>query len=160
MCVCVCVLHSPCSLPCTQTIPSHQRRRRRHTHPSPKIPPACQVNDIFINTSSIPLSSTLGEGSIIAPDSYNAKICGGSCGNTLPRYNKHSRLLHYWLTSNDFEHPPYEGWKTKFHQSCAPIEYKSLTVIFKPKNEPWIRLVLLRNMRIVQCDCLEVIEFS
>ena len=64
------------------------------------------------------------------------------------------------MTSNNFERPPYKGLTTRFRQFCAPVGYRSLTVLFSPKDNSGVRMVLLRNMVIANCDCLEVVEFS
>ena len=138
----------------TQTeVVSSRKRRQAHG----KLP-ACRLNNLNIATANIHLPDNLLEGKILLPVTYNAGICGGQCGNTFPMHMTHSQLVHMLVTSQSFEYTKPQGMNTDFEQSCSPVQFSSLVVIFLKAGST--RLVTLNNMRITKCDCLEVLRFS
>ena len=121
--------------------------------------PFCDVIELNITHTEIPTKHN--EERILMPSLYNAGVCGGDCGNTMPLEQdlKHNVLLHMLQASLEFRN------RHGYHISrcCAPIKYSPLEVIVNPppngeKKNAYIRII--PNMRIEKCECLEVVDFS
>ena len=138
-------------------------RRRRATENAQRISrsqdiPFCNVIELIIEKDEIPTKNR--EERIFAPPSYNAGICGGNCGNAMPQDQNlgHNILIHMLQGSSEFRER--HGYKITRH--CAPIKYAPLEAIIIPpsseRRSAYIRII--PNMKIVQCECLELVDFS
>ena len=129
------------------------RRRRTSNIESP---PSCRVNQLTIQGSDIPWKD---DEYIVRPITYNAGICGGACGSTLPTSEelRHTQIVHLLVNLDKFEESQYT-----FQQCCAPVKYSSLQILVRPKPSTGrnMYMSLLAHMRISQCECLDVIEFK
>lgn len=145
-------------------------RRRRATADAPnehRIPrsqrvdasseiPFCDVISLNITNEELPPKEE-GE-SIFMPQWYDAGICGGDCGNTMPLEQNlgHNVLIHMLQGSLDFRNR--HGYQIT--RCCAPIKYAPLEVIVFPPTVRSAYIRIIPNMKIVQCECLEIVDFS
>ena len=130
------------------------QRRRRQT----KINNHC--GRYSLNITNHEISTVKGE-TVLVPFSYDAGICGGGCGQSLPvdQEIRHNLLVHMLQSSDDFRNR--HGYNIT--RVCTPIKYQGLDVIVSPPESsgskaPFIRII--PNMRITQCECLEIVDFA
>lgn len=145
-----------------------QARRRRSNQPvrsprqtntvqRPHEIPFCQVYSLTITSEEIPKKRP-GE-TIVIPSSYDAGICGGDCGLSLPSAGdlKHNLLIHTLQTTNAFR----DRHDYNISRCCAPINYDKLLVVVNPPESDRSAFVrIIPNMQVVQCECLEIVDFS
>lgn len=119
--------------------------------------PFCDVISLNITRKEIPKRHVDEE--IHMPPKFDAGICGGDCGTTVPQEQNlgHNVLIHMLQGSLEFRK------RHGYHitRCCAPIKYAPLEVIVFPaevERSAYIRII--PNMKIVQCECLEVVDFS
>lgn len=136
-----------------------ERRKRSTADASqPRKIPFCNVIELDIKGDEIPKKDRHEE--ILAPQAYNAGICGGDCGTTMPQDQNlgHNVLIHLLQGSSEFR----DRHGHTITRCCAPIKYAPLEVIVLPpaatEKSAYIRI--LENMKIVQCECMEVVDFS
>ena len=119
--------------------------------------PFCKVLPLEVQGHEIPKKN--GSEQILAPSSYNAGICGGDCGTTMPQYPDlgHNVLIHMLQGSSDFR----DRHGHTITRCCAPIKYSPLKMIVLPPNatseSAYIRI--LENMMVAQCGCIEIVDF-
>ena len=125
---------------------------------APKIP-YCDVISLNITREEIPRKDS--NEAVLIPSMYNAGICGGDCGNTMPveQNLRHNILIHMLQGSDEFRN----RHGRQITRCCAPIKYAPLEVIIHPaptdeRKSAYIRII--PNMKIVQCECLEIVDFS
>ena len=143
-------------------------RRRRSTGDAPsehRIPrsgdvsqeiPYCDVIPLDIKNNEIPKRDK--DELIFLPSNYNAGICGGDCGNTMPQEQNlgHNVLIHMLQGTLEFRNR--HGYQIT--RCCAPIKYAPLEVIVLPPADRSAYIRIIPNMKIVQCECLEIVDFS
>ena len=134
------------------------KRRARNTGETVASPgSSCSIYSLNITNEEIP--KMRGE-SVILPYFYDAKICGGQCGSSLPvaQELQHNMLVHMLQRNQEFR----DRHNYQITRCCAPIKYDSLDVIVSPApnsgTKPFIRII--PNMKIVQCECLEIVDFT
>lgn len=143
-------------------------RRRRQASASPdaahdrnkrNVVPFC--NQVTLNIMKEEIPKNRGE-TVIMPSHYDAGICGGNCGQTVPTAMelKHNQLVHILKASSSFR----DRHGYEIGRCCAPVRYAPLEVIVElpptdeTKKSAYLRII--PNMKIVQCDCLEIVDFS
>jgi hypothetical protein len=142
-----------------------ERRRRSTTEDAPnethRVPrqsslevPYCDVIPLMIEGYEVPRKD--GSETILMPVRYNAGICGGDCGTTMPQEKNlgHNVLLHMLQGSQEFR----ERHGHRLTRCCAPIKYAPLEVIVSVEPSAYIRII--PNMKITQCECLEIVDSS
>ena len=129
--------------------PSEHRVLRRST-------PFCDVISLNITGGEIPKREDDEE--IFLPTKYDAGICGGNCGNTMPQEQNlgHNVLIHMLQASSEFR----DRHGYTITRCCAPIKYAPLEVIVLPPAPKAAYIRIIQNMKITQCECLEIVDFS
>ena len=141
------------------------RRRRaigdapsEHTVPrrSSDQTPLCDVISLNITSSEIPKREEDEE--ILLPTKYDAGICGGNCGNTMPQVQnlEHNVLIHMLQGLSEF----HDRHGYHITRCCAPIKYAPLEVIVLPPCPKAAYSRIIQNMKITQCECLAIVDFS
>ena len=109
---------------------------------------SCSTEEFTVNFMDIRLLY------VIAPHSYNARRCSGSCSHTFLKRHKNlgtnhakimasARLLYTMETS--FPRPPKEP-------CCAPVRYSSLSMLIRSPNGD-IEYKLYPRMTVEECGC-------
>lgn len=131
------------------------RRRRAGSNINTEPAPRCGLFPLQILASEIPRSS--GQ-EILLPSQYDAGICGGSCGQTLPVQEDvhHSQLVHFLQQTAAFRN----RHDYNIRRCCAPLEYDSVEVIVETSDSKLSMLKIIPNMRIKKCECIEIIDFE
>lgn len=132
------------------------KRKARDNNIASTVSPATSCNVYSLNITNEEIPKMRGE-SVILPYFYDAKICGGHCGDSLPvaQELQHNMLVHMLQRNQEFRD------RHNYHitRCCAPIKYDSLDVIVSSEQNPgFIRII--PNMKIVQCECLEIVDFT
>ena len=136
-------------------------RRARNTNQDSKdttTSPGSSCNGYSLNITNEEIPKMRGE-SVILPYFYDAKICGGHCGSSLPvaQELQHNTLVHMLQRSQEFR----DRHNYQITRCCAPIKYDSLDVVVSSstsESKPFLRII--PNMKIVQCECLEIVDFT
>lgn len=120
-------------------------------------PAHTQVNQLDIENADLSMLWLNSNERIVHPLRYNAGICGGSCGSTLPSGDnlRHSQIVHLLVHLEKFQDHQY-----KFTQCCAPVSYTPLQLLVRPLYRRGFYMVVVTNMIIRKCECLEVIDFD
>lgn len=109
----------------------------------------CQVEDFRVTFSDLNLDY------IIAPSSYNAKQCKGSCSHQILNEHKqlgnnHAKIM---ASASLLEHiQPGSFIKKPKAPSCVPTKYGSLTVI-SPGQDMSLKYVVYSHMIVEECQC-------
>lgn len=147
-----------------RTTPERRRRATEGAHRTSRRStvtqevPFCDVIPLNITRDEIPKKDR--EESVFMPSSYDAGICGGNCGNTMPQEQDigHNVLIHMLQGSSEFR----ERHGYQITRCCAPIKYAPLEVIIIPPpreiKSAYIRII--QNMKIVQCECSEIVDYT
>ena len=140
----------------TADAPNEHRIPRSPTADASSEIPFCDVISLNITNEEVPPKE---DGEVIyLPSKYDAGICGGDCGNTMPQEQNigHNVLIHMLQGSREFRN------RHGYHitRCCAPIKYAPLEVIVFPPTERSAYIRIIPNMKIVQCECLEIVDFS
>ena len=122
--------------------------------------PFCNVLPLEVQRHEIP--KKYGDEEIVQPESYNAGICGGDCGTTMPQNADlgHNVLIHMLQGSSEFR----DRHNHTITRCCAPIKYHPLKMLVLPPGETSesgrTYLRILENMMVAQCECIEIVDFS
>ena len=121
--------------------------------------PFCNVLPLEVQGHEIPKKD--GRESILMPSSYNAGICGGNCGTTMPQTPDlgHNVLIHMLQGSSEFR----DRHGHTITRCCAPIEYAPLQMLVLPPNAESVKsgyIRILKNMKIAKCECIEIVDFT
>ena len=133
--------------------PVHKRSRRSNVSSQP---PFCDIYELVIKAAEIP---RLPGEEVLIPQAYDAGICGGDCGQSLPGADlNHNHLVHMLQTTAAFR----DRHRYNITRCCAPIDYAPLQVIVNPAPTsdsmvPFMKII--PNMKIVKCECIEIVSF-
>lgn len=130
------------------------RRKRDATPVELPLPPTCSVQQLNVTAADLNRLSVIRGSQVFLPLSYNAGVCGGKCGSKFPRGPQHAALIHILLNQGTFN----DRHGYSFSQCCAPVRYTSLETLTRSGYE--FRINILTDMKIMQCECLDVIDYS
>lgn len=139
----------------TATLPTRRRSvsKRQSTRPQ-----NCHVHELIVRSNDLNQPpSLIKDQTVRVPPDYNAGICGGVCEHVLPLKPSpiHATLLHVLLSRDDFDDNGYS-----IQQCCAPVAYSALDIISTSNSNQVVQITRLTNMRIVDCDCIDVVVYS
>ena len=133
-----------------------ERHRRQNNELSQPQVHSCGKHNLQINLTTFNNIWHLGERSQTAlfPRTFDINVCGGQCNRDIPNSSaQHSIILYYLYTRGHTT--SYEN--TPWGECCAPVKYRSIETLFSlPAGE--IRIVLLRDMSVEQCSCLNNLQ--
>lgn len=115
--------------------------------------PGCHIEDFSVNFHKIEIKY------IIAPVSYNARTCTGSCDNDFlsrnGRFgNNHAKIMAGARARFEDSQRTAQFYTEPKGPCCTPTKYSSLTVIERGEREDkTIRYVTYPSMRVEACGC-------
>jgi len=121
-------------------------RRKRQTV-------SCGVQPLAIDTAFIPINlvGNFADGTIHAPSTYNANICGGFCHLTAA----HGKAPLHSIFMSILNTRRLLGGEYNYGQCCGPITFKPLDIFGVFDGVPMART--LPDMIVTECGCTQVV---